>query len=77
MFTIEFDMDETAITMLDPEGKHQDIEIFMYDDIIYIRQYDEDIDRFKIMTASPTQFMQLMHAFKLPEGAYILDTGRK
>lgn len=77
MFTIEFDMDETAITMLDPEGKHQDIEIFMYDDIIYIRQYDEDIDRFKIMTASPAQFMQLMHAFKLPEGAYILDTGRK
>lgn len=75
MFTIEMDWDETAITLLDPEGKEEDLEVLMYDDIIYIRQWDEDINRFRMLTASPHQFMQLMHAFKLPEGAYKIDTG--
>lgn len=75
MFTIEMDWDETAITLLDPEGKEEDLQVIMYDDIIYMRQWDEDIHRFRLLTATPAQFMQLMHAFKLPEGAYVLDTG--
>lgn len=75
MFTVEMDWDETAITLLDPEGKEEDLQVLMYDDIIYLRQWDEDINRFRLISASPKQFMQLMHAFKLPEGAYALDTG--
>jgi len=75
MFTIEMDWDETAITLLDPDGTEEDIQIFMYEDIIYLRQWDEDINRFRLLSASPKQFMQLMQAFKLPEGAYIIDTG--
>jgi len=75
MFTIEIDWDETAITLLDPEGKEEDLEVIMYDDIIYMRQWDEDINRFRMLTASPKQFIQLMEAFKLPAGSYIIDTG--
>lgn len=75
MFTIEMEWDETAITLLDPDGKQEDLQIFMYEDIIYLRQWDEDINRFRLITCSPKQFMQLMAAFKLPEGSYILNTG--
>ena len=75
MFTIEMDWDETAITLLDPDGKEEDLQILMYDDIIYLRQWDEDINRFRLISASPKQFMQLMQAFKLPQGSYILNTG--
>lgn len=77
MFTIEMDMEETTITMIDPEGSYEDIEIFMYEDIVYIRQWNEDLNKFMVIASSPTQFMQLMYAFKLPEGAYVLNIGEK
>ena len=71
------DWDETAITLLDPEGKEEDLQVIMYEDIIYIRQWDEDVQRHRLLTATPAQFIQLMHAFKCPEGTYMLETGDK
>lgn len=75
MFTIEMDFDETAITILDPWGKEEDVQVLLYDDIIYMRQWDEDLNRFRVITMSPPMYYQLMHSFKLPEGSYIIDTG--
>lgn len=75
MFTIEMDWDETAITVLDPDGEHEDIQAIIYDDIVYIRQWDEDYERFILMAISPKQYLQLMRSFSLPEGAYMLDQG--
>ena len=72
MFTIEMDWDETAITILYPDGEYEDLQVIAYDDIIYIRQWDEDIQRFILMSFSPKMFLSLMQSFKLPEGAYIL-----
>lgn len=77
MFTVEMDWDETAITVLDPDGEHEDIQVIAYDDIVYIRQYDEDMDRFILMSVSPKQYLQLMRAFSLPEGAYMLSMGEE
>lgn len=75
MFTVEMDWDETAITVLDPDGKYEDIQAIIYDDIVYIRQWDEDIGRFTLMAISPKQYLQLMRSFSLPEGAYMLNQG--
>lgn len=75
MFTIEMDWDETAITVLDPDGKYEDIQAIIYDDIVYIRQFDPDIERWTLMTMSPKQYFQLMRSFSLPEGAYMLQQG--
>ena len=38
MFTIEMDWDETAITILDPDGEYEDLQVIAYDDIVYMRQ---------------------------------------
>jgi hypothetical protein len=73
MFTIEIDWDETAITILDPEGKKEDLQVYMYDDVVYIRQWMEEIERFLVIEASPHQFYSLMNAMKLPEGAYTME----
>lgn len=73
MFTIEIDWDETAITILDPEGKKEDLQVYMYDDVVYIRQWMEEIERFLVIEASPLQFYSLINAMKLPEGAYKME----
>lgn len=74
MFTIEMDWDETAITILDPDGEYEDLQVIAYDDIVYMRQWDEDIQRFILMSFSPKMFLSLMQSFKLPVGAYMLKT---
>lgn len=73
MFTIEMDWDETAITILDDEGQYEDLQVIMYDDIVYIRQWNEDLDRFSMIAVSPAMMLALQTSFKLPSGAYRLS----
>ena len=35
MFTIEMDWDETAITILDSTGEHEDVQFLVYDDRLH------------------------------------------
>ena len=73
MFTIEMDWDETAITILDDEGQYEDLQVIMYEDIVYIRQWNEDLDRFSMIAVSPAMMLALQTSFKLPSGAYRLS----
>ena len=72
MFTTEFELDEILITILDDEGIWNDILVYMYDDLVYIKQWDEDIENYKEIAMSPKMFEELMQAMKLPEGSYIM-----
>ncbi len=69
------DWDETAITILDSTGSVEDLEVIMYDDVCYIRQWDEDIQRHHLIVVSPEMMLALHRAFGLPQGAYLLKTG--
>ena len=62
MITIEMDWDETAITAL------------LYDDYCHIRQWNEDINGFELITFTAEMYFKLMTAWKLPVGAYTLET---
>ena len=44
MFTIEMDHDEITITLLDDGGNYADVIINSFDDIVYIRQFEEEDD---------------------------------
>lgn len=70
MFTIEMDWDETAITILDEKGEYEDLQVIMYEDVCYIRQYFEETDRFSLISVSPEMMYALMKSFQLPQGAY-------
>ena len=72
MFTIEMDWDETAITVLDQTGEHEDIQFLIYEDVAYLRQFDNEANRHVVITMSPDQFGEIMEAMNLPEGAYLL-----
>mgnify|MGYP003659767581 FL=1 len=72
MFTIEMDWDETAITILDTNAEFEDLQVIMYDDIVYIRQFDEDTESFSLIAISPEMMLALQKSFTLPNGAYYL-----
>ena len=72
MFTNEMDHDESLITLLDDEGFYEDIKIYLYDDIVIIRQWDEEIDNFKDIGMSPEMFEQFQAALHSPTGAFIV-----
>jgi len=72
MFTVEMDWDETAVTVLDQTGEYEDVQFLIYDDIVYIRQFDNDTNKYSLIEMSPDQFGEIMASMNLPEGAYIL-----
>ena len=72
MFTIENDMDETVITILNELGG-EDVSVLMYDDLVYIRQWNEKIQFFDVITMTSTMYYKLMKAWTLPEGTYTLE----
>tara|TARA_B110000977_G_C10801327_1_gene386411 strand:- start:318 stop:563 length:246 start_codon:yes stop_codon:yes gene_type:complete len=76
MFTIEMDWDETAITILDTSAQHEDLQVIMYDDIVYIRQWEDDIGHYNYIVVTPAMMLALQTSFKLPVGAYNITNTR-
>jgi len=72
MITIEFDMDETLITIMDNSGELEDVGALLYDDYCHIRQWNEKLNRYDVVTMKPEMYLKLMKAFNLSEGAYDL-----
>lgn len=72
MFTIEMDWDETSIRILDTKGNYGDLEVIIYDDITYMRQFDNDSERYSMIVVSPEMLLALNKSFGLPVGAYTL-----
>lgn len=70
MWTNEFEFDRTIITLLDDEGKQEDVEIEMTDEFVDIRQFNDDLGRYDLITLSPKMMLELLEAFKHPAGAF-------
>ena len=73
MITVEFDMDETLITVLDDTGELEDVSVFMFEDYIHIRQWNEKMQKFDVITMKPEMYLKLMRAGRLPEGSYVMN----
>ena len=73
MMTVEFDLDETCITVLDQSGELEDVQALLYDDYCHIRQWNEKTKMFDVITLTPEMYLKLMRAFNLPEGTYVLQ----
>ena len=73
MITVEFDMDETLITVLDDTGELEDVSVFMFEDYIHIRQWNEKMQKFDVITMKPEMYLKLMRAWRLPEGSYVMN----
>ena len=72
MFTIEFEDDETLITIMDNSGELEDVSALLYDDYCHFRQWNEKRQRFDVITLKPEMYLKLMKAWNLEEGTYDL-----
>jgi|TARA_B110000503_G_scaffold36695_1_gene59997 hypothetical protein len=70
MFSVEFDFDDITITVMDDSGNHSDLIVNSFDDIVYIRQYDEENETESIIDISPKQWEELIHAIHSQEGFF-------
>lgn len=71
MFTVEMDHDETTVTVLDNEGNWDDVELFLYDDVVYIRQFDEELNAMQMIAMSPQMFHELLTSMNHSVGSYV------
>lgn len=72
MFTVEMDHDEVTITVLDEGDNYEDVQYIIFDDIVYIRQWDEFLDKFNVIAMSPEMFDDFRAALNSSEGSYIV-----
>ena len=70
MFTVEIDFDEIAINVLDDTGKYEDMQTLIYDDIVYIKQWNEEQKRFYTVAISPQMFHEFLTSINQSEGSY-------
>ncbi len=71
MFTIEMDHDEITITLLDDTGGYADVIINSFDDIVYIRQFEEEDGAPQAVALSPQMWEELIAAIHSPQGAFL------
>lgn len=77
MFTVEMDHDEIEITVLDDTDRFEDVKVFSYDDIVYIRQFNEQYNKWDLIQMTPEMYVELMTAYHKPSGAYLTQIKRK
>jgi hypothetical protein len=70
MITNEMEFNETVITVMDDYGVYEDIQVFLDDNEVYIRQYNEVGDYHNLVVMSCEMYLQMLKAMKLPEGMF-------
>lgn len=73
MFTVEFEDDETLITILDESGELEDVSVLLHDDYCHIRQWNEKDQKYEIITLKAKMYYELMKAWNCPVGSYVID----
>lgn len=74
MFTVEFESDAAIITTLDENGQFDDVETVLGDDqIVYMRQYSEELEEHQLLYMSYQQFLDIVAALNQTEGMYYVE----
>jgi hypothetical protein len=73
VITVEHEFDGTVVTIVDPEGKYEDVQLISDSSGWYIRQWNEDLGGYEVVELSSTSFNLLLQSLTLPEGAYIVE----
>lgn len=72
MFTNEFDSDCSVTTVMDETGEYDDVQLLIYDDVVYIKQHNLEtrVDIPDVIALTPKMFKDLLSAMNYPEGMY-------
>ena len=70
MWTNEFEFDITRVTVMDDKGGENDVVIEMSDDHVDIRQFNDTLEKYDLITLTPKMMFELLEAFSHPEGLF-------
>lgn len=71
MFTVEFESDASVIKTLDDKGEMADVEMIIADDdVVFIRQWDEDLQKYEMVVMKYQQLLDLFVSMHQTEGAF-------
>jgi hypothetical protein len=73
LFQNEIDWDETITTILDDGGQYEDVQVFIDENEIFIRQWNENIQRYDLIVMNHRMFLELQEAMNYPEGMFRVD----
>lgn len=76
MFTNEIEWDETVTTVMDDTGREEDVVLFIDDHGVFIRQYNEQLDKYDLVTLSHKMFSEMLEAMKQKEGFFVTNAKR-
>jgi len=76
MYTVEIDSDSATITSMDDTGQMPDVKVEFFDDVdVQIKQYDEVLDTYQVISMKPKQWLQITTGMHSPEGVYKIEYG--
>jgi hypothetical protein len=70
MFTNEIKFDETVTVLMDETAEHDDVELLIDDDGVWLKQWCETLNSYEFISMSHQMFYELQEALKKPEGMY-------
>jgi len=73
MFQNEFDFEETITTVLDDKGLLEDVQVFIDDNEVFIRQWNESLQRYDLIMMSHKMFFELQQAMNHAEGLFKME----
>ena len=73
MFTIEHSEDFSVVTSLDDRGSLGDVRLTLYDNVVYLSQWDEKLQKDNLIEMSAMQWLEIVKSMDQAEGAYFLD----
>ena len=71
MFTNEIEWEETITTVLDDTGRHEDVQLFIDDNGVFIRQWNDKAKKFDLIELTHKMYQEMLEAMRHKEGAYI------
>jgi hypothetical protein len=74
MFTIEHLGESISVISLDDRGEASDVRLTLYDNVVYLAQWDEKLQKDNLIEMSAMQWLEMMKSMDQVEGAYYLDT---
>lgn len=70
MFSNEHDFDCSITTIMDEEGQLEDVKIFMYEDMIVLEQWIDDIEDSQTLLLTPEMYRELLDSVNYSEGLF-------
>lgn len=73
MFTVEYEHDATIVKSLDETAQYEDVEMVLDEEVVYIRQWDEDLGKYEMLILSYQQLLDLAASLKTTEGLHQIE----